>query len=53
MYGVEHLQHVHQQTMAQLNREQRYAARKRKAESVRWERSLDKLKSLLHKQPWS
>ncbi|WP_153307166.1 hypothetical protein [Oceanidesulfovibrio marinus] len=49
MYGIDHIQVKHQRSMAKLEKERREAARKRKSEVVRWDRSLTRLKTMLQR----
>lgn len=49
MHDIEQLRIQHQRSMAQWEKERRNAARKRKNEVVRWDRSFHRLKTMLQR----
>ncbi|WP_153305593.1 hypothetical protein [Oceanidesulfovibrio indonesiensis] len=49
MHDIEQLRIQHERSMAQWEKERRSAAKKRKNEVVRWDRSFNKLKTMLQR----
>jgi hypothetical protein len=49
MHGIDQLRMQHERSMAKLEKERRSAAKKRKSEVVRWDRSFSRLKTMLQR----